>query len=273
MAAKPRPIDPRRRHFFRVAAAAGAMIPLSLMIAKETNAKVYGDPQRHHPPMPATKCLLSGTRVLTAGGDIAVEHLQVGDLVLTASGAFKPIKGIGSNVFRKDDPNAQWSERISPVRIARSSISAGVPARDLYLSPDHALFIDGHLIPVKNLVNGLSITQEATLLFHEVEYFHLAFEQHEVFYAEGTAVESLLVGGVRGAAELFDQYDGAAIGPMVPYAPLLGYFGGRQEAIAFARLSVYPWIDVRDRIQVEYERLAQRAQMLYEPSTGRRIAA
>ena len=260
-----RPIDPRRRHLFRMMAASGAMIPLAAVSRAHAAPGAAGGLNsgrrdanpgagRHH-------CLLSGTLVSTDLGAVPVERLRVGDLVLTEPGALQPIQGIGRNVFVRDR-DAAWDETVAPVCIQQSAIGPCVPARDLFLSAEHALFIDGYLIPVKHLVNGLTITQDLTIL-DTVEYIHLAFARHEVFYAEGTAVESLLVSDADKAADRFAQYDGSSfMGPMVPYAPLLGYFGGRQEAIALARLAVHPWIDVRDRVQVVYDRLVARAQDL-----------
>ena len=60
---------------------------------------------------------------------------------------------------------------------------------------------------------------------------------------------------------------------MAPYAPLLGYFGGRQDVVALARLAVYRWVDVRDRIQIVYDRLAKRAQAMQVTATGSDMAA
>jgi Hint domain len=213
------------------------------------------------PPPGGPNCLLPGAKILTDRGQVVVECLHLGDQVLTDSGTFKPIKAIGRNLFTKRSSD-RWDESIAPVRVAQSAISPGVPARDLYLSPEHALFIEGYLIAVKNLVDGLTITQDVSAC-DVIEYIHLVFNRHEVFYAEGAAVESLLVSGVSETADRFAQIDGSITSPMVSYAPLLGYFGGRQEAIALARLAVYPWIDVRDRVQVVYDRLAARAQLLH----------
>jgi Hint domain len=202
---------------------------------------------------------------------VAVEHLCVGDLVMTEAGISCPIKGIGHIALQKE-PGAPWSEGAAPVRIAQSAISPGVPACDLYLSPEHSMFIDGCLIPVKHLVNGLTITQDVSAL-DVVEYFHIAFERHQVFYAEGAAVESLLVADAAKVAANFDRYEGTAVGPMVPYAPLLSYRGGRQEAVALARLVVYPWIDVRDRVQIVFDRLVVRARQLGANTSESQIAA
>jgi hypothetical protein len=225
------------------------MIPLVAMQARAATPGTPGRPgagSRARPGRGDANCLLSGTAVLTDRGPIAIEHLQSGDLVLTAAGALKPIARIDSSLTTRE-AGAQWDENIAPVRIAQSAISPGVPARELYLSPEHALFIDGFLIPVKCLVNGLTITQDLSAR-ERVDYFHLAFERHEVFYAEGTAVESLRVGSTGEV--------------LTPYAPQLGYHGGRQEAVALARIAVYPWIDVRDRIQIIYDRLVERAKLM-----------
>lgn len=182
--------------------------------------------------------------------------------MVTGTGAFTPVRGIGRSAFARE-PEKRWDESVAPVRVAQSAISPGVPARDLYLSPEHALFLDGFLIPVKYLINGLTITQDVTAR-DVVEYFHIEFDAHEVFYAEGAAVESLRVIDAGQVASEFAQYqrEGSGGGSMAPYAPVLGYNGGRQETVALARLAVYPWVDVRDRIQIVSDRLAERARLM-----------
>lgn len=256
--------QPRRRHFLRVIAAAAATMPLLTFQAHAHHRP--GHPRPRPRPRPRHHCLLIGNAVLTDRGPVAVERLRIGDLVLTETGAFKPVRGIGRSAFVRE-PEERWEESVAPVRIAQSAISPGVPARDLYLSPEHALFLDGFLIPVKYLINGLTITQDVTAR-DVVDYFHIEFDQHEVFFAEGAAVESLRVIDVGQVAGEFAQYDreGSGGGSMAPYAPVLGYNGGRQEAVALARLAVYPWIDVRDHIQIVCDRLAERARLMQ--STG-----
>jgi hypothetical protein len=44
-----------------------------------------------------------------------------------------------------------------PVRIAAGTFGPGQPRRDLLLSPDHAIFINVVLIPVKYLINSDAI--------------------------------------------------------------------------------------------------------------------
>jgi Hint domain len=62
----------------------------------------------------------------------------------------------------------------------------------LYVSPNHALLLDGVLIPAIYLVNGSSIVQAMPEGVEEIEYFHVELEIHEVIFAEGAAVETLL---------------------------------------------------------------------------------
>jgi hypothetical protein len=236
-------------------AAATAAVPLL----------TYQAHAHHRPGHPRPRhCLLIGTAVLTDRGLVAVEQLRIGDRVLTETGAFRPVRGIGRSAFARE-PEERWDESIAPVRIAQSAIGPGIPARDLYLSPEHAVFLDGFLIPVKYLINGVTITQDVTAR-DVVEYFHIEFDAHEVFYAEGAAVESLRVIDVGQLVGEFAQYqrEGSGGGSMAPYAPVLGYNGGRQEVLALARLAVYPWIDVRDHIQIVADRLAARAKLMQE---------
>ena len=71
-----------------------------------------------------------------------------------------------------------------------------MPHRDLWLSPDHAVFIDGVLIPVKYLIDGTSVARVAV---DEVSYHHIELARHDVLLAEGLAAESYLDTGDRAA--------------------------------------------------------------------------
>jgi autotransporter passenger strand-loop-strand repeat protein len=139
-------------------------------------------------------CFLAGTLIATPGGAVAVERLSVGDIVLTEGGGVAPITWIGSRRIecsRHADPARIW-----PVRIRADAFAPSRPMRDLYLSPDHAIFAEGVLIPVKHLLNGRSVSQVAR---DEVTYFHLELPEHAVILAEGLPVESYLDTGDRTA--------------------------------------------------------------------------
>ena len=139
-----------------------------------------------------TACYARGTRIRTDAGDVAVEALAVGQLALTASGRLAPIMWIGHRrVATAQHPRPH---DVLPVRVLADAFGAGLPQRDLVLSPDHAVFFDGNLIPIRYLLNGASIRQEKVA---EVQYFHIELDRHDVLLAEAMPAESYLDTGNR----------------------------------------------------------------------------
>lgn len=264
-------VNPARRHFFHVMGTlAGAAVLTAVSGQAQAQPKGNGNGNgngngKGHPG--GGMCMLLGTRVFTPRGAERVENLTVGDCVITSRGKAKPIKWIGRRRFTQG-PSSRWPDSVHPVRVARSALADNVPHADLYLSPMHALFIDGVLIPVKDLVNGTSIARAMPEGMTDIEYFHVELENHEVILAEGALVETLLVTAEYGRENFsnFVEYDrqyGRDTGlAMVPYAPVLGYFGGGDHLKALLRLGISRVVDVRDPIQVAYDRFAARATSL-----------
>ena len=141
-------------------------------------------------------CFASGTRLRTTDGDRAVETLTAGDLVAVEQGgqlSFQPVKWIGYRTLDlTKHPRPQFT---APIRIARGAFGENLPVRDLSVSPDHCLFLDGKLIPAKLLVNGMTIRQDLEL--RSITYYHIEMERHSVLLAEGVAAESYLDTGNR----------------------------------------------------------------------------
>ena len=132
-------------------------------------------------------CFAAGTRLATPGGAVAVENLKAGDVVLTAHGRKAAIVWVGTrHVACHAHPKP---EKICPVRVREGAFGPALPQRDLFLSPDHAVFTDGVLIPVCELINGASVVQERV---HSVRYLHVELAVHDVVLAEGLPVESFL---------------------------------------------------------------------------------
>jgi hypothetical protein len=121
----------------------------------------------------------------TDRGEVPVEELAIGDRVATRNG-LRPIKWIGRRGY--DGRFIRGNRDALPIVVRAGALAEGVPARDLWLSPSHALFIDDVLVEAEYLVNGLSIVQAEAV--DRVEYFHLEFEGHEVILAEGAPAES-----------------------------------------------------------------------------------
>ena len=132
----------------------------------------------------AAPCFAAGTRLQTTEGERAVETLRPGQVVVLASGETAPIVWVGHRRVCKADP----------VRVVAGAFGSGLPTRDLVLSPEHALFLDGHLIPVHALVDGRSVLQEA---WERVTYHHVELDRHGVLLAEGLPAESYLDTGNR----------------------------------------------------------------------------
>ncbi len=137
-------------------------------------------------------CFVRGTRLLGPDGPVTVEDLREGDLLLTASGQAVPVVWIGEREV--DCRHHPAPEKIWPVRVGAGAFGPSVPARDVVLSPDHAVLVDDVLIPVGRLANCYSIAQERV---DSVHYFHVELPLHDVLLAEGLPVESFLDTGNR----------------------------------------------------------------------------
>lgn len=159
-------------------------------------------------------CFVRGTRIAVPGGHALVERLRIGMPVLTEAGEARPIQWIGrrsyAGAFVARNPGVQ------PVRIGAGAIADGVPLRDLLVSPRHALFLDGLLIPAETLVNGASITQCEGL--GSVEYFHIELDSHDVLLAEGCPAESFCDIGTRNLFQNAAEF--RALHPDVPETTL-----------------------------------------------------
>jgi hypothetical protein len=137
-------------------------------------------------------CFVAGTRIATERGEVAVEDLTAGDRVQVVGSVAQPAIWLGHRTVQcAQHPQPQ---RVWPVRISAGAFGANRPYRDLWLSPDHAVFIGDVLIPVKRLINGTTIVQVPV---DEVTYYHVELPRHEVILAEGMPAESYLDTGDR----------------------------------------------------------------------------
>jgi hypothetical protein len=169
-------------------------------------------------------CFAAGTRIATAHGEVAVETIQVGDTVRTLLGnALTPIIWVGHR--KVDCARHPHPARVWPVRVAAGAFGSNRPHTDLFLSPDHSVYVNRVLIPIKHLINGSTITQVPT---DQVTYHHLELPAHNVLLAEGLPAESFL-----------DLRDGSDYASRPGPARLYPDFSARMwEAFGCARLVV-----------------------------------
>jgi hypothetical protein len=144
-------------------------------------------------------CFCAGTLIATPDGERPVEALTIGDRVLTAEGAVREVRWIGRQTIAVAfaDPL-----RALPVRIAAGALGEGLPRRDLTLSPDHALLVDGVLVQAGALVDGLLVTRLADPE-PRFTYFHVELEDQSLILAEGVPAETFVDNVTR---ERFDNF-------------------------------------------------------------------
>ncbi|GAN76124.1 Hint domain-containing protein [Acidisphaera rubrifaciens] len=199
-------------------------------------------------------CLLEGTLVATPTGERPVEALAEGDLVLTPQGA-RRITWVGRRQVELDrHPNP---EAVRPVRVRAGAFGIGRPNRDVLISPDHAVFVDGMLVPIRYLQNGRSIAPD-----HDIPaptYYHVELAQHAVIYASGLPVETYLETGGRGAftnAEgpvqlhadfTFRQWEAEGFAPVVISGPAVERVRSHLAAIADALPVIAPGNEAQAR--------------------------
>ncbi|MCL6283060.1 Hint domain-containing protein [Ruegeria sp. 2012CJ41-6] len=140
-------------------------------------------------PSEIVVCFASGTQIQTVDGEVSVEELKVGDLIITKDNGPQPIRWIGATRrFAQGD--------MAPVVFQKGAIGN---SRTLKLSPQHRLLISGWraellfgedevLIPAKALVNDSSIRFEPG---GYVDYYHVLFDTHEIIISDGVPTESL----------------------------------------------------------------------------------
>ncbi|RDD96301.1 hemolysin [Paracoccus pantotrophus] len=145
-------------------------------------------------------CFTRGTLIECAEGPRPVESLRIGDLVRTLDNGLKPLRWIASCRLGRE---LKATPKLRPIRIRAGALGQGVPSSDLLVSPQHRILVRSRvamrlfgtaevLVAAKQLLmlDGVDIAQD----LEAVEYFHFAFDRHEVVFANGAEAESLYPG-------------------------------------------------------------------------------
>ncbi len=193
-------------------------------------------------------CFADGTLILTEDGEIAVGQLRPGMRAVTldpVTGArgLSAIVWIGRRTV--DVGRCAHPALAAPVVFVRDSIGPGAPSRDLVVSPDHAVFVDGMLIAAHRLVNGRSIRQDRTPRC--ITYWHVELAAHAVLVADGLPAESYLASGNR---HRFTRARG-------------------MPAVSGAQQPCVPYVTDSRRLEPVWRRYADRAGVAAMPETRR----
>lgn len=181
-------------------------------------------------------CFANGTCLATPTGEKAVEKLCLGDLVVTADQGARPIAWLYSKSWTVAQMAA--SPNLRPVLIHKGALGPGLPSRDLRVSQQHRVLIQGPIakrmfgcaeviVPAKSLLplSGVTLDLPET----DVSYFHVMLESHEIVFSNSVPTESLFLGkqallsipqpALREICTLLGVRIGAlgkAIGPVTP---------------------------------------------------------
>jgi hypothetical protein len=152
-------------------------------------------------------CYLRGTMILTPQGERRIEDLSIGDKVITAQGASRPIRWIGSRSFatRFLKPGS----RLLPVTIKAGALGEGadgapIPRRDLRVSPGHSVLVDGVFVNADLLINGDTVLREEPA--GDVCYMHVELDSPDALIADGAASETYVNDGNRRQFENWRSY-------------------------------------------------------------------
>ncbi|MBS1051936.1 tail fiber protein [Gluconobacter japonicus] len=144
-------------------------------------------------------CFCRGSRIRTARGDIPIEEIQIGDHIVVfdddvTKGTTRQVTWVGQSraVVRSRLPD---DEAGYPVRLLKGAIAHNVPYKDMLITSEHCLFLDGRFVPVRMLVNGRSIFFDKSIASYD--YYHVETEDHSVIMADGVLTESYLDTGNR----------------------------------------------------------------------------
>jgi hypothetical protein len=138
-------------------------------------------------------------------------------------------------------PNGGWAGASRPVRVKAGALGDRSPSRDLVLTASHSILTDGALVPVINLVNGTSIVFDAADGHETLDFFHVGLGRHDVLDAEGAACESWRDPAVE-----------------EPCAPLLSFYGGRDELRSRLRSAASIVVDRRQPLDIIRDTLEER---------------
>jgi hypothetical protein len=147
-------------------------------------------------------CFMAGTMIRTPDGEVAVESLKAGDLVLTSAGAARPVAWLGRQTVaaRFADPSRSY-----PIRVRAGALGDNVPSRDLLVSPDHALLVEGVLVHAAALVNDVTILRE-TRVPETFVYYHVELDDHSLILAENAPAETFVDNVTRLGFDNWEDY-------------------------------------------------------------------
>lgn len=245
-------IDRARRNALKAATLVGAFLAAGCLpdqqAGKGRNSSSNGST--------GGNCFARGTQIRTREGYRPIELLAPGDEVAVRFGGFARIKAMLSHTLKSESGNWIGEAKSNlPVLVRRDALGENSPRSDLHLTGEHAVYIDGYLIKVGDLVNGTSIVFEAADGRNALDLFNIELERHDILDLQGAFLESLYRPGTERCAPL-------------------ALHGGRSKLWSHMRSVASLVIDRRQPIDIIRDRLDERgAAWIDDGHVGRRKEA
>ncbi len=166
-----------------------------------------GQPPIENVEIAAPPCFTPGTLIATESGQRPVEALVPGDLVRTLDSGLQKLVWVGQTAYGRDALAARPDAR--PIHIAAHAFGPGRPARDMRVSAQHRILVEGPLAELcfgepqvlaaaAHLVDGDRVRVDAAA--DVVVYIHLQCAAHEILISEGLPSDSFNPGaqGLQG---------------------------------------------------------------------------
>jgi hypothetical protein len=142
-------------------------------------------------------CFTPGTVMTTPFGPRLIQTLRPGDRIMTRDNGAQHVLWTGHR--RISGARLHAMPHLRPVRFRMGAMGAGRPDRDLLVSPQHRMLVQGRaaqalfncpevLVAAEHLINDHSITVDGSL--REVTYIHILLARHNVIWANGLETES-----------------------------------------------------------------------------------
>jgi hypothetical protein len=116
-----------------------------------------------------------------------------------------------------------------------------MPTADLCVTALHAMYVDGFLMNVGDLINGASVIFEPADGQDTLDLFNIELDRHNILDVQGAFCESLYRAGTERCA------------------PVLGFDGGRSKLRSHLRSVASIAVDRRQPIDIIRDKLEERA--------------
>ncbi|NRB01179.1 MAG: Hint domain-containing protein [Rhodobacteraceae bacterium] len=142
----------------------------------------------------------AGANLRTPCGDRRVDNLRPGDLVVTRDNGLQPVRYVWSQTFSAAEVAADPS--LAPIHFKSRAVGPMMPQRGVTLGGAHRVLVPGwKLENVDDCTNCLMAARDlvgahdesySDRIHGDVTYYHVLFDRHQVFTANGLPVESFL---------------------------------------------------------------------------------